>query len=120
MRRRGWAAAFVVMLVAGLASGVAARPGNDPRIIRAVRAHYNGHALEDGCTAPILVLFRDLMVMESYELSRTLRMRARLDYEQRDPATGQAVCAGSSVRYFTVMLSERGPVVTHMTGADRD
>lgn len=126
MKVRGLRAQSALVVSAAVALAVAActasgdRPANDPRFIRAVRDFYNANAIEAGCDAPQIVLLRTLETVQSFPGQGVLRMQARFEFEQRDPQSFEVICSGSGNRFFSVLRSDRGPVVVQgMSGPRR-
>lgn len=126
MRSRvlGIRAGLATLLLLVLASCIpyAPRPVTDPRTLRAVRDYYNAHAAEpqQGCSEPLMVLMREVANIGSAPSQSVLRMRARFDFEQRDPQTKELICSGVGERFFTMQtVPDAPPIVLGMSGSTR-
>jgi len=92
----------------------------DERVLRAIRAHYDAHAREgEGCGEPFITRIRSGRVVSDAAFGAPTRVAIVYEWEAPPANPGAPRCRGEGERFFSVLRTSEGPVVTAMSGPVR-
>ncbi|MCS6780368.1 MAG: hypothetical protein NZ555_11775 [Geminicoccaceae bacterium] len=110
-------------LLAGLAACGPVTGGRllaDPAVLRAIRTHYDAHALEDpACGEPFVTRLLSGWAEPSAVHGAPDRVIVDYAWEAPPQTPGGRRCAGEGRRTFWVLRTSEGPRITAMSGPTR-